>query len=139
MRRFGAAGVTLRNAEISMARTLLFHAGLAGILLAVAAGPAHAGAMQLHWSSYLRDGPHDTARVIDEITRGTVIDVGACNRNWCRVKVEGATGYIDRDAISFPSPPNGQRKISGAQGCFWDKQYSFRTPDETQFCSIDPR
>ncbi len=118
------------------AQRLLFRAACACIVWSGASGVARADSVRLHWSTYLRDGPYENAHVIDEITRGSVIALGACNVHWCRVGVEGATGYIDKDAIALASPPDGAGKIGGPQGCFWDKQYSFRTPDETEFCSL---
>ncbi|MBV9539084.1 MAG: SH3 domain-containing protein [Acidisphaera sp.] len=90
------------------------------------------------WATYLRDGPADTAHVVDELFRGSVVDVLGCTDRWCHVSLGGTIGYLDKDAFGTP----GQRVLTTPQvsimpsgpDCFMAPQTGYGAPRATLFC-----
>jgi len=86
-----------------------------------------------HWSAYLRAQPSESAAVIDEIRHGSRIDVGRCNGDWCQVRNGAESGWIDKDALTLPTPPRGGGPTSPPD-CAWAGQAAGRAPEATRFC-----
>src|SRR5579875_167024 len=70
------------------------------MLVALAAGPAHAWTGTVTWPSFLYQGPATRYAVLDELTRGQRVEVQSCGDAWCRITLNGAAGYLDKTAIT---------------------------------------
>ncbi len=73
--------------------------GFVGVLAGVA-GPAAATPMVVSWTTWLRTGPGERARVIDEVPAGWPVEVAGCVEGWCRVTSGQASGYMRRDMLA---------------------------------------
>ena len=92
---------------------------------------------RLAWSTYLRDGPAQTAFALDELEHGVAVKVAGCGPRWCRVTArEGLAGYVDRDALALPPPPPA--RPSARTGCVVVGQADDRRPMPTRFCADPP-
>ena len=68
--------------------------------LGVTTGEAEVTASVLNF----RDGPSTTAKVIGQVTRGTVVTVLEVLDGWCKVEWEGKTGYMSADYLVSLEP-----------------------------------
>jgi hypothetical protein len=110
----------------------------AGIVsLTLVAGDAAAAPEVTHWSAYLRAQPSESAAVIDEIPHGALINVGACSGEWCQVINGVRGGWIDKDALTLPTPPRGGAPTTPPD-CASAGQAAGRTPEIVRFCHTKP-
>ena len=87
---------------------------------------------KLAWSTYLRSGPGQTYRALDELEHGTPVTVAACSGRWCRISADGLEGFIDREALDLPRLPTPGSAASPA--CVVAGQTDARAPKPTRFC-----
>jgi uncharacterized protein YgiM (DUF1202 family) len=78
------------------------------------------GRMVVSWSTWMRAGPSEESRAIDEIGTGTAVDVAGCRDGWCRVREDGADGYVQQRYLAASL----QRYERGAGPCFPAQYYT---------------
>ena len=108
--------------------------GLVAIAQMVTAEPAGV-ASHLAWSTYLRAGPSSAASVIDELFHDTAVTVSSCGPQWCQVRVGRTVGYVDRDALALPRPPQATASQDGAANCVTAGLNSYNGKAPVRFCA----
>src|SRR5262249_45071149 len=79
---------------------------LAAVLaLAMSAGSALATMGQTTTEVVLRRGPNAQAKLILNLSKGTLVDVGSCSRGWCGVTWNRYGGYVRQSALQLLSTP----------------------------------
>jgi uncharacterized protein YraI len=53
----------------------------------------------------LRSGPGYYYNVIEIIPAGWMVEVGGCVPGWCQANINGITGYVDANYLSFAQAP----------------------------------
>jgi len=93
---------------------------LAVMLMGAAwAGPATASPGVIDWPTYFRTGPSKHFVVLQELARGTVVDVQSCADQWCLVQVGRVAGYVDQANLGQQAPPSAYpAPAANATGCF---------------------
>ncbi len=85
-------------------------------LAAIWAGPSQAAEGVVGWPTYFRTGPGEQYRVVEELQRGTSVNVQECGDGWCRAQLGRALGYVKRAALGAGGVPPSQG--AAAAGCF---------------------
>ncbi len=102
----------------------MFGATILRVILALSVaghfGNAFAAPGTTVWSGFLRAGPSRHERILDEIQRGTVVEMLACQGGWCLIRTGRARGWVTEDVFTPPRSPIGRyasRQSNGAD-CF---------------------
>jgi uncharacterized protein YraI len=88
-----------------------------------------------HWSTFLHSGPGETYPVLAEVEHDEALDVGDCQRRWCKVSQGRITGFVDRDALTLAQPAADAAPPKGAS-CFTAALTSYPGPTPRRFCEI---
>lgn len=99
---------------------------------------AAASPVSTSWSTYLRGGASEASPVLDELEHDTRLDLLGCSGRWCQVSDKGILGYVDRDALFLPRPPQPSAKPPPAGACFSSLADSYRGPKQLEFCQTGP-
>ena len=74
-----------------------------GAALAVADLPAH--------ESWLREAPREDARTEALLETGVIGRIHSCGANWCRLRVEGHDGWVEKAALWGVDLPTDCRRV----------------------------
>ena len=106
-----------------------------GIAALAWSSPARAWTGIVSWPTYDRTGPDKHYRVLNELDRGTTLDVLACENGWCRIQTDRSVGYIEQSAISEPgamiSLPATQAE---SDGCFTSHETGYGKGENWRYC-----
>ena len=81
-----------------------------GLAALVPSASAQAAAGRVDWPTFFRVGPSRHYLVVDELFRGTILDVKSCTDQWCQVQYGRVIGYVERAALNVdPFPPSKGR------------------------------
>ncbi len=99
-------------------------------------GPALAWTGVVSWPTYDRTGPDRHYEVLNELDRGTTLDVLSCDNGWCHVQLDRTSGYIEQSAISQPGalttvPPTVQTE---SDGCFDSHETGYGKGETWHYC-----
>lgn len=100
--------------------------------------PASASEAAVTWPTFFRLGPGKQYRVVEELARGTVLDVVSCTDQWCQVGRGRTVGYVDRAALE---PPPWQAGTAAAppgaptgQACFESRRAGYGEGERFLYC-----
>lgn len=102
------------------------------IALAVTPVPGWAADARVDWPTFFRVGPSQHHQVVNELLRGTMVDVRSCTEAWCLVQYGRALGYVSRaalNAVDFPAsgaPP--------ASDCFESTRAGYGRGQVLRYC-----
>ena len=98
-------------------------------------GPALAYGGVVSWPTYYRTGPDRHYQVLNELDRGTKLDVLACENGWCHVQTGRDTGYVEQSAISqsgpLTDPPTDQVQ---SDACFDSHEAGYGKGENWHYC-----
>jgi uncharacterized protein YrrD len=77
----------------------------AAVALAMSTGTAFAVMGKTNTDVALRRAPNPQAELILNLSEGTRVNVGHCQRGWCGVTWDKYGGYVRESALQFQSPP----------------------------------
>jgi hypothetical protein len=94
-----------------MTMTNLRIAAGAAIIAIFATTCAHARPVAIAKETNLRKEPTTESEILATVPRGTKVEVGACEKDWCKVSYNGQDGYmIGQNLVAAgPRPPGPQR------------------------------
>ncbi len=106
------------------------------ILIAVAcAGPAVAATGVVDWPTFFRTGPGKHFVVLQELARGTVVEVQSCADQWCLVQVGRVAGYVEQANLGQQAPPSVfPAPASGEPGCFDSRRAGYGRGEVLRYC-----
>ena len=87
------------------------------LTLATWCGSAQAWTGEISWPTFYRAGPGRNYTVLDELDRGTVLEVLSCKGGWCQVQNEGSIGYTEQEWLLPPGEMPSKPGIPGPNGC----------------------
>ena len=87
------------------------------LTLAAWCGSAQAWQGEVSWPTFYRAGPGRNYTVLDELTRGKMVDVLSCKDGWCQVRNEDSIGYAEQEWILPPGGLPGKPLVPGPDGC----------------------
>ena len=107
---------------------------MVGLCVALALAPVSVWAAdaRVDWPTFFRVGPSQRYQVVDEILRGTVVDVRSCTEAWCLVQYGRTLGYVRRAALNATDFPS-----SGAPpgtDCFESTRAGYGKGQVERFC-----
>ena len=76
--------------------------GLASLILTGWCCLAQAWTGEVSWPTFYRAGPGRNYTVLEELERGTTLEVMSCNDGWCRVRNGDSVGYTEQEWILRP-------------------------------------
>ena len=68
-------------------------------------GPCLATPQQIAWPTFFRAAPTHDGAELQELDRGTVVDVLNCDGDQCQVQYGRVVGYVDRAMLGPPNTP----------------------------------
>ena len=99
-------------------KTMRIAAGAAIIAILATTG-AHARPVAIAKETNLRKEPNTGSEIIATVPKGTKVEVGACEKDWCKVSFNGQDGYMiaqNLAAVAGPRPPGPPRIVAGPDG-----------------------
>jgi hypothetical protein len=101
-----------------MTMTNLRIAAGAAIIAILTTTCAHARPVAIAKETNLRKEPSTESEVLATVPRGTKVEVGACEKDWCKVSYNGQDGYMIAQNLTAagPRPPGGPRVVAGPYG-----------------------
>ncbi len=96
--------------------------------------PARAWAGVTAWPTFLRTGPGSRFVVIDELLRGTRMDVQSCSDTWCTVQVGRVVGYVAQTDIGRDGATTVFVPPATAVGCFDSRRAGYRAGEVFRYC-----
>jgi hypothetical protein len=99
-------GMTMKNLRIA--------AG-AAIFAIVTTTCAYARPVAIAKETNLRKEPSTESEILATVPRGTKVEVGACEKDWCKVSYNGQDGYMIAQNLvaAGPRPPGRPRVVAG--------------------------
>ena len=77
--------------------------GLSVVAMTLQTGACLAAPQQLAWPTFFRAAPSHDGLELQELDRGTTVDVLGCQGGQCQVRYGGVVGYVDQAMLG---PPN---------------------------------
>lgn len=113
---------------------------VAAFLLAGAwAVPAAAATCFVQGPSFFRTGPGTRFVVLQELSRGTMVDVQSCAEQWCRVQLGRVTGYVSQVNLGQQAPPSQfPAQPADAAGCFDARRAGHGEGEVFRYCPEPP-
>lgn len=104
---------------------------VAGAVLMTLTAPALAATGQVAWPTFFRAGPGRDRAVLEELQRGTLVDVQSCDGAWCAVRNGDVLGYVERSTLLDGALP-GPMRPSG--DCFDAKRSGYAGGELFRYC-----
>jgi len=120
-----------------MSRKSRFVLGFAASLtpLALLANAPASGAEQyVTWPTYFRTGPGEHYSVLEELSRGQMVLVQSCDKQWCKVEVGHVPGYLEAANVAAASPPSSFPKPADPHACFDSSRAGYPGGDDLRYC-----
>lgn len=108
----------------------------AAVLMMVAwAGSASAWTGVVDWPTFFRTGPGKQFVVLQELARGSTMEVRSCADQWCLVQIDRVVGYVDQANIGQQAPPSLlMAPAPNAAGCFDSRRAGYQDGETFQYC-----
>ena len=74
-------------------------------LVTLWAATAVAAPARVDWPTFFRLGPSTHYEVVDELLRGTMVDVRSCTDQWCLVQYGRNAGYVEQWTLNSDAFP----------------------------------
>ena len=106
-----------------------------GAVLSAWCGPALAWTGEVGWPTFYRDGPDRRHTVLEELTRGMLVDVLSCDGGWCRVQNGNTLGYVEQSALVQVAAMPAKPPIAPPDAaCFDSQQAGYKNGELYRFC-----
>ena len=94
--------------------------------------PALAWSGTVTWPTFYRVAPTRQSVVLDELERGRMMEVLACEGGWCRVQDGRSIGFVEQGALApvqteVPQPP-------GTKDCFDSRASGYGKGEVFRYC-----
>ena len=110
--------------------------GIAVLALTAWCGPALAWTAEVSWPTFYRAGPDKQYAVLEELSRGSMLEVLSCENDWCRVRNGRTLGFVERSALLTPSALPGKPAVPPVTtGCFVSRQAGYGSGEQFRYCS----
>jgi hypothetical protein len=98
-----------------MTMTKLRIAAGAAIIAIVTTTCAYARPVAIPKETNLRKEPNTTSEILATVPKGTKVEVGTCEKDWCQVSYNGQDGYMiaqNLAVVAGPRPPGQPRVVA---------------------------
>ena len=92
---------------------------------------------QVVWETFTRTGPGQQYAVIDELLRGTTVEVVSCGDQYCLVRYERSGGYVDRASVQPLDLAGAAAPVTPApaqRACFDSRRAGYGGGDIDRYC-----
>ena len=87
------------------------------------------------WPTFFRTGPGNHFVVLEELARGTAVEVRSCANRWCQVQIGRAMGYVDQANLGQQAPPSMFPTPGPQQArCFDSRRAGYKNGDVFLYC-----
>ena len=110
--------------------------GLAALAAVGWCGPALAWTGEVSWPTFYRAGPDKQYVVLEELSRGVMLDVLSCERGWCQVRNGRTVGFVEQSALLAPGAlPAKPGAPPASADCFGSRQAGYGSGEQFRYCS----
>ena len=110
-------------------------AAAVALMMVAWAGPAAAWTGVVDWPTFFRTGPGKHFVVIQELARGSAVEVQSCSNHWCLVQIGRVAGYVDQFNLNPQAPPSVfAAPAAHAEGCFDSRRAGYQDGEMFRYC-----
>lgn len=115
--------------------TVRWGCGIAALVSVGWCGPVLAWTGEVSWPTFYRAGPDQQYAVLEELSRGVMLEVLSCEHEWCQVRNGRTVGFVERSALLAPGALPAKPAVPPASaGCFESRQGAYGTGEMFRYC-----